>query len=115
MVVPLLVGIHLALMKIQISFLQERHMLKHSAVFFLFVLLLTRTGSAWEGPRSPSLFYFPHSQHQKKLGGCTECHGEKGPGPIPQLGEKWAHDTCKGCHTKKHSGPVDCIGCHAQM
>ena len=35
----------------------------------------------------PSLTGFPHKQHQKTLGGCTECHGAKEPGPIAQFGE----------------------------
>jgi hypothetical protein len=90
-------------------------MFKYISGFILFLLLFSHTGSAWEGPRSPSMSYFPHKLHQKNLGGCTECHGAKEPGPIPQFGEKWAHDTCRACHTKKQTGPVECGGCHTQM
>lgn len=90
-------------------------MLKLCSVFFLMLVLAARIAAAWDGPHSPAMSYFPHKLHQKNLGGCTPCHGEKGPGPIAQFGEKWAHDTCRGCHTKNHSGPVECSGCHTQI
>ncbi len=58
---------------------------------------------------------FPHKQHQKSLGGCTDCHGSNTPGPIAQIGEKWVHDTCKGCHMESKAGPIECHECHAQI
>ncbi len=58
---------------------------------------------------------FPHKQHKQNLGGCTDCHGAKGPGPIAQFGEKWAHTTCVGCHSENKAGPVECSGCHTQF
>ena len=65
------------------------------------------------GKDSPVVF--PHKQHQKSLGECTECHGAKEPGPIALFGEKWAHDNCTGCHSANKSGPVECSGCHTQF
>lgn len=65
------------------------------------------------GKNSPVVF--PHKQHQEILGGCTECHGAKDPGPIEQFGEKWAHTTCKGCHSENKTGPVECSGCHTEL
>lgn len=55
---------------------------------------------------------FPHAQHKKTLGGCTDCHGSKVPGPIDKLSKSWAHATCVGCHSENKSGPVECVGCH---
>lgn len=62
-----------------------------------------------------SSIYFPHQQHQTALGGCTECHGAKDPGPISQFGEQWAHANCTGCHNDCKTGPVECGGCHTQF
>jgi len=62
-------------------------------------------------PMRPSLGAFPHQQHQKALGGCTDCHSGE-PGKIEQFGERWAHNTCMGCHRDSQSGPTDCVGCH---
>lgn len=64
---------------------------------------------------SASQVVFTHKEHQKDLGGCTECHGAKDPGPIAQFGEKWAHATCLGCHSENKAGPVECSGCHTQF
>lgn len=84
---------------------------------FLFLLLLTiSTHADDEIPVSrASLTAFPHKQHQKNLGGCTDCHGAKEPGPIDQFGANWAHTTCTGCHTEIKAGPVECSGCHSQF
>lgn len=86
-----------------------------SGLFILLVLAAQTVSAGWEGPQKASMSYFPHKLHQKNLGGCSDCHGEKGPGPIVQFGEKWAHDTCTECHKKKHTGPVECSGCHTQF
>jgi len=87
-----------------------------AAMFILSFLLAASIGiAAVEGPQRASLSYFPHRLHQKNLNGCSECHGAKDPGPIAQFGENWAHTTCKGCHTKRHTGPVECSGCHTQF
>lgn len=64
---------------------------------------------------SPSLIGFPHVQHQKSLGGCTDCHGTGNPGPIADFSERWAHTTCTGCHRDSQSGPTECGGCHTQL
>jgi hypothetical protein len=91
-------------------------MLRISTSFILCLLLTASIGAADSGgPNRPSLAFFPHNLHQKNLKGCSECHGAKGPGPITQFGEEWAHTTCKGCHSKKHIGPVECNGCHTQF
>ena len=55
---------------------------------------------------------FPHKEHQMKLGGCSECHGTKEPGPMGMSGKDWGHTTCVGCHSKYKAGPVECSGCH---
>lgn len=58
---------------------------------------------------------FPHKQHQKSLGGCTDCHGTNKPGPIAGFSEKWIHETCKECHKESKVGPIECYECHTQM
>lgn len=91
-------------------------MLKCVTIFIISVVLTASFVAAGEyGPSKPSLSFFPHNLHQKKLNGCTECHDAKGPGPIVQFGEQWAHTTCMGCHSKRHIGPVDCSGCHTNF
>lgn len=55
-----------------------------------------------------SVVVFPHKLHQTTLGGCTECHGTKDPGPIDKPG----HVFCTGCHNENKAGPVECSGCH---
>ncbi len=91
-------------------------MLKILTSFIICLLLTARIGTADEIPLGrASLTVFPHKQHQKNLGGCTECHGAKEPGPIVQFGEKWAHSTCTGCHSENKAGPVECSGCHTQF
>ena len=64
---------------------------------------------------SEFIVVFPHKEHQDILGGCTECHGTKEPGPIARSGKEWAHATCVGCHRESKSGPVECSGCHNQF
>lgn len=59
-----------------------------------------------------SLSFFPHKQHQKTLGGCSDCHGASDPGKIEQFSSTWAHNTCIGCHRDGQSGPHECGGCH---
>lgn len=61
---------------------------------------------------SESIVVFPHKEHQEILGGCTECHGTKEPGPIARSGKEWAHATCIGCHSENKAGPVECSDCH---
>lgn len=91
-------------------------MLKILSGFMLCNLLSAPILSADEIPLGrTSLAAFPHKQHQKNLGGCTECHGAVDPGPITKFGEKWAHGTCLGCHSESKAGPVECSGCHTQM
>ena len=91
-------------------------MLKTFAAFILCTALALPLLAADEIPVGrASLTGFPHKQHQKNLGGCTECHGAKEPGPIVDFGEKWAHTTCTGCHSENKSGPVECSGCHSQF
>lgn len=65
------------------------------------------------GKDSPVVF--PHKEHQMNLGGCTECHGTKDPGPIAKFSNDWAHVTCIGCHSENKVGPVECSGCHTQF
>jgi len=62
------------------------------------------------GSESPVVF--PHKEHQTNLGGCTECHGTKEPGPIARSDKNWGHATCVRCHKESGSGPVECSGCH---
>ncbi|GAC1449672.1 MAG: hypothetical protein PVSMB11_11010 [Desulfuromonadaceae bacterium] len=91
-------------------------MLKALTSFILFIVLTAPLLAADEAPFGrASLALFPHKEHQKNLGGCTECHGAKAPGPIAQFGEKWAHTTCMGCHSENKAGPVECSGCHSQF
>lgn len=59
-----------------------------------------------------SLAIFPHQLHQKALGGCNDCHTGSEPGKIAEFGEKWAHNTCMGCHRDMQRGPVKCGECH---
>ncbi|MFA7405902.1 MAG: cytochrome c3 family protein [Pelobacteraceae bacterium] len=84
---------------------------------FIFCLLLTAPLQAANVITfgKDSSIVFPHKQHQSTLGGCTECHGDKDPGPIAQFGEQWAHATCTGCHSENKAGPVECSGCHSQI
>ena len=64
-------------------------MLKTFAAFILCTALALPLLAADEIPVGrASLTGFPHKQHQKNLGGCTECHGAKEPGPIVDFGEK---------------------------
>lgn len=91
-------------------------MLKALATLILCVALTVPLLAADEVPLGrASLALFPHKQHQKNLGGCTDCHGAKDPGPIAQFGEKWAHTTCTGCHSENKAGPVVCDGCHLEF
>lgn len=84
--------------------------------FLLFLLMTTSIHADDDIPVSrASLVAFPHKQHQKNLGGCTDCHGAKEPGPIALFDEKWAHTTCRGCHSENKAGPVECSGCHTQF
>ena len=62
-----------------------------------------------------SMVVFPHKEHQKSLGGCTDCHGTTKPGPIAKFDKDWAHATCVGCHSEIKAGPVECTGCHTQL
>lgn len=90
-------------------------MLKIFACFILCFLLTDPLHADDEiSIQRASLAQFPHKQHQTTLGGCTDCHGSKGPGPIAEFGEKWAHDTCAGCHRENKTGPEECSGCHVQ-
>lgn len=90
-------------------------MFKTLISFTLCSLLTASIAVAEGGPNRASLTFFPHNIHQKNLNGCIDCHGAKGPGPIVQFGEKWAHDTCMGCHNKKKGGPTECFGCHTNI
>lgn len=64
---------------------------------------------------SSSMVVFPHKLHQTSLGGCTDCHGAKDPGPIATFNKEWAHTTCVGCHSENKAGPIECAGCHVQL
>jgi uncharacterized membrane protein len=54
---------------------------------------------------------FPHKKHQEMSISCNRCHAKE-PGKIAELGEDWAHKTCKGCHTAMSLGPTSCKDCH---
>jgi cytochrome c553 len=54
---------------------------------------------------------FNHKKHQEKVANCKVCH-EKAPGKIEGFGKDWAHNTCKGCHAEKGTGPTKCSECH---
>ncbi|MCM0080729.1 cytochrome c family protein [Geomonas sp. Red32] len=83
---------------------------------FLAIAALVLAGAAhaaevMEFPASKGKVIFPHKKHQEMLRDCTKCH-EKGPGKIADLGQKWAHKTCRGCHQELGRGPTACTGCH---
>lgn len=86
-----------------------------SCTLFLLILTVSAVVADEISISRTSLLDFPHKRHQKSLGGCTDCHGAKEPGPIAQFGEKWAHDTCAKCHTESQSGPSECNGCHTNI
>jgi predicted CXXCH cytochrome family protein len=54
---------------------------------------------------------FTHKKHQEAIKDCAVCH-ESAPGKKKIFGQYRPHKLCIGCHEKKESGPVDCVGCH---
>jgi hypothetical protein len=113
LIAPLLFGITLALMRKMFALKQETRMLKILNGFIICIAVACQVQAAniiTFGKDSPVVF--PHKEHQTNLGGCTECHGTKDPGPIDKPSKEWAHITCIGCHSENKAGPVECDGCH---
>jgi hypothetical protein len=103
-------------MKKQTTVRQENPMLKILTGLIICVALVSPIQAANVITFGTDFFViFPHVEHQKILGGCTECHGTKEPGPIAKSGKDWAHVTCIGCHRENNAGPVECSGCHNQL
>ena len=44
---------------------------------------------------------------------CADCHPLKPADGQPDLMRAF-HANCKGCHLKKHSGPITCGECHVR-
>ena len=103
--------------------------------FIIAVFFITTIGIAVEdkGERNKDLFGgdrgkvpFPHRQHQKKLGGCNDCHSifPRANGAIEDMKKKGnlkskeiMNTLCIKCHRAEKkagnkSGPLTCSKCH---
>ena len=72
------------------------------------------TGSAADKivlPAESGNVVFPHKEHQESIRDCKVCH-KTALGTIKQSGQYRPHELCIGCHEKKKSGPINCVGCH---
>jgi predicted CXXCH cytochrome family protein len=63
-------------------------------------------------PAESGKVIFTHRKHQEAVKDCTACH-MSAPGKMRNSGQYRPHTLCIGCHEKKKSGPVNCVGCHS--
>jgi len=62
-------------------------------------------------PSESGKVIFTHKKHQEAIKNCKVCH-KTALGTIKEFGQCRPHKLCIGCHEKKKSGPIDCVGCH---
>jgi len=62
-------------------------------------------------PSESGKVIFPHKEHQESIRDCKVCH-KTALGTIKESGQYRPHELCIGCHEKKKSGPINCVGCH---